>query len=222
MIGKNGISTNAYKPHETLIRHLQKRLENEEMYRRIKDAGGELSPEETKSRDYLIQEKVRILNKYVFESMANVTTFLEYCMGPILGEIFEDDIEELLLGANHDKELGKAKTEPWLMTEYWDQPILTRFLNASLTWHYRDDPDNFRIKIFSIMQRLIGRYLMAVTQTILGLENPSIRESSQGLLANEKFHDIVNNELARLVSFTDILTKNVKIKNSKPSRPVLF
>jgi hypothetical protein len=216
------ISPNAYTPSKVLVKHLQKRLQLEEKRKKLTSAGEELSAQEKKERTTLIRRKVDVLNNHVFQSMANITTFLEYCMGPTLGEIFEDDIEELLLGTNSDKGLAKSKKQPLLMTEYWNQPVLTRLLNAIMTWNYTEDKNNFRLKIFSIMQRVIGRYIMAATQQILADDDDPSLSSTQGVLANEKFHEIVNNELARLIVFTELLAKNAEIKNNNPSRPVLF
>jgi hypothetical protein len=153
-------------------------------------------------------------NKYVFQSMANIVTFLEYCQLPILQEIFEDDIEELLLGSNRTA-----------TTDHRSQPVLARFLDAIMTWDVKKDSNNFRLKIFSIMQRIIGRHIMTATQQILAgdIDDPSLSSSASGALANEKFHEIVNNELARLIVFTDILARNAKIKiKTKIHRPVEF
>jgi hypothetical protein len=89
-----------------------------------------------------------------------------------------------------------------------------------MTWNYNEDRHNFRLSILAIMQRIIAKYIMGVTQSVIGegtLNSPS------ELLANDAFHSIVNNELKRLISFTEIIGSNaVKKDINKIGRPVLF
>lgn len=242
-----------YKPHEGLVDHLFKRLQNEQRYQKFKNAGGDWSDEYQRERKELLRMKVYVLDKYIFQSMANIVTFLEYCyMYPTLQQVFEEDIEELLLGAI-PKELGKVKADSnpkskskaieelsksglfekqlwwlsndysWLkIPEYWDQPIIARFLHAVfLTWPGEDN-QNFRVKILSIIVRIIFQYIRSTAQQVLAPEGDPSLETPAGSIANEKFHEIVNNELVRIIVFAELLAKNAVVKKSTPNRPVLF
>jgi hypothetical protein len=179
-----------------------------------------MNKEQSAKRELLQRKQNYHINKHVFEAMANVVTFLEHCMEPTLQEVFKEDIEELLIDSNSNKELANSKKQPLLKTEYWNHPIITRLLNAIMTWNYNEDRHNFRLSILAIMQRIIAKYIMGVTQSVIGegtLNSPS------ELLANDAFHSIVNNELKRLISFTEIIGSNaVKKDINKIGRPVLF
>ena len=111
----------------------------------------------------------------------------------------------------------------WLKTDYWNQPISIRFLHAALTWDSKEDNENFRLMILSDMMQIISDFIMTTTQNILdNTGEDTFRNSLRGYLANEKFHEIVNNELSRLVIFTELLAKNALIKKGTSNRPVLF
>jgi hypothetical protein len=151
-----------YKPSEELVKHLTKRLQIEKKHDEIKHAGGKLSLEDERERDNLISEKVRILDKYVFRSMANIVTFFEMCMDPLARKIFEDDIQELLLGANKsNKEILQCKRKnsrdlPLLLMPLRYEPIFHRLTNAILSLssptESLTEQTDFRLILLDILQ----------------------------------------------------------------------
>jgi hypothetical protein len=63
----------------------------------------ELEEKARKHKRYLDKEKVAVLDKYVFQAMANITFFFK-CVAdyPTIREVFEDDIKDLL-GVRREK-----------------------------------------------------------------------------------------------------------------------
>jgi hypothetical protein len=191
------ISRNAYKPSDVLIRHLTKRLQIEKKHRELTLAGEKLSVEDKRRRNDLIHRKVDVLNKHVFESMANIVYFLECCMDPQAQKIFDEDIEELLLGIPDKGTLI---------------PVLARLLSAATSWQYKvTGTNNFRLKLFPIIQRIINQNILIIANEILG---------------DEMYHSAVKIDLARVAALTEFLGKSAQLLTHNPDyeihRPVKF
>src|SRR2546430_16887644 len=114
-------------------------------------------------------------------------------MDPQAQEIFDEDIEELLLGIPDKGTLI---------------PILGRFLNAATSWHYRGinndkkkGTNNFRLKLFPIMQRAINHSMLIVANEVLG---------------DEMYHSAVKIDLARAAALTEFLGKSAQLMTHDP------
>jgi hypothetical protein len=71
--------------------------------------------------------------------LANVVTFLEYCWHGPFYEVFEDDIQDLLLGIqkkHYDKNLSDY-------SEYETETVFARFLIAAISWNHKAHPNSF-------------------------------------------------------------------------------
>jgi hypothetical protein len=200
---KQQISPNAYMAKKEFRDHLEKRLQHEKLYQKKKLAGEELTKEEQKERDDLHRMKLYYLDKCVFPSMANVVTFLEYCMHSPLQEIFEDDIEELLLGIRQEHYEKKLND----YSNYENRTVIARFLIAILSWNSTKHPESFRLKLFPIIQRAITFRILGITPEILG---------------NRMYESIVVNDFARAGALAEFIGKGIKIKTDMPNRPVKF
>jgi hypothetical protein len=192
------ISLNAYKPHEGLVGHLKERLQFERKRKELTTAGKELSVEDKEKLHNLDRMKVYVLNKYVFESMANITFFLEFCILPELQKVFEDDIEELLLGTNLDKNALQHQRE---------YSVLTRFIQGVLKWNLKEKPDSFRLKLFWII----------LDMTLIHMQNISLE-----ILGEDMAIDVVINDLNRVRALSKFLAKSAKTESDTPNRPVKF
>jgi hypothetical protein len=212
------IAENSYAPLKALTDNLKRRLRFEKEYKKTIDAGEELTAEQKQELKEVTKMKVDILNKYVFPSMANITVFLEYCANPLLQEAFDKDIQELLLGfksTDYDK-----IQEPYDSThpEHYDETlndrshrenrtVIARFLIAILSWNSRKDPENFRLKLFPIIQRAITFRILEIGREILG---------------NRILESVVTNDFARAGALAEFIGKGIKIKEDTPNRPVKF
>jgi hypothetical protein len=79
-----------------MVKLLQHLLDEEEIKSQEKITREELEKLK-KHKRYLDKEKVKILNNYIFPSMANVVFFFKSIVSyPELREVFEDDIKDLL------------------------------------------------------------------------------------------------------------------------------
>ncbi len=156
-----------------------------------------------KDLDNLTKMKVDILNKYVFPSMANVVVFLEYCNNPLLRNVFDKDIEELLLGIPkryYDKRINNY-------TRYEDETVIARFLAAILAWKSRKYPNTFTLKLFPIIQRAITSRILAIAKEKLG---------------DRMLKSVVIKEFAGAAALAEFIGKDIEIKKDMPSRPVIF
>jgi hypothetical protein len=195
---KEKLTIDTYEPRNELVEHLEKRKRFEEEYKKTEDAEIEISAEQKQELDNLEKMKVDILNKYVFPSMANVVVFLEYCKNPLLQDVFNKDIEELLLGIHKDHYEKKLKD----YTNYEDETVIARFLTASLAQNSK-----WKLLLFPIIQRAITSNIHAILYDLLG---PSI------------FNLIVVNDFGRADALAVLVGKYTKIKTDMPHRPVKF
>src|SRR5215204_4551660 len=89
--------TSAYTPSPTLVRYMAERLQLLKLERELKEKGQELSKDDKERKKLNTRMKVHILDKHIFESMANLIFFFEnIAKNDELRRVFDDDIFELL------------------------------------------------------------------------------------------------------------------------------
>lgn len=182
-------------------------------------AGEELSREEDSQRRSLDTEKVKILNDYIFPSMANVVEFLEYSQEDELREAFADDIKELFFGKSS---LQDGNT----------YPVFLRLLLAATEWkpemigknktvsEILKDPIALdeTVKLTDFRLRLLGYLYEAI-----GLS--AIFHKIKYVFDDDTFANVVRQDFARLGIWIRLLTKNADTEGfnaANVSRPVLF
>ena len=126
MIARKRINVeNSYVALPELVENLERRLLFEQEYQKVERAGKELTPQQKEELKLVTKMKADILTKYVFPSMANIVVFLEYCAkNPLLRDVFDNDMEDLLLGLPED--LYDKKLDDY--TGMTMKPLLQDFL----------------------------------------------------------------------------------------------
>ena len=200
---KSSLAEESYRPSTTLTNFLKEKLRLLKLEKNIKESGLELSEQERKSKRDNDRMKVHVLNRLVFESMANLTTFLETAtrIEHELGEkesdpLFEDEIRELLFGVKDNK-----------FDKY--PHVFYRFLNAALSWSVEKDPNNFRLELIHTLQQIVYNHL-------LGL---SLKDMS-GDVTNH----VISPDVGRVYVWTKLYASKVEKRNKvdEAHRPVLF
>jgi hypothetical protein len=103
MTEKDARTSSAYKPNSTLTRYLEEKLQLSKLEHKNKVAGEPLSVEDQKRKELNQRMRVHVLNRHVFESMANLVYFFEFVGLNSLLDEFEDEIRELLWGNKYVK-----------------------------------------------------------------------------------------------------------------------
>lgn len=201
---KESLSANeSYRPSLTLTNFMKERLRLFKLEKELRENGRELSGLEKKHKRANDRMKVYVLNKHVFESMANLTYFLETAarMEFELGEkeadpIFEDEIRELLFGVKDDK-----------FDKY--PHVLYRFLRAALAWRFEKDPKNFRLELIHTLQQIVYNILSNIT----------INEFSDDMV-----NHVISPDVGRVFVWTKLYASRVekRDKNEMVHRPVHF
>ena len=89
----------AYKPSRTLTKYLDEKLQVLNLERESKRAGKLSLDKNQKKKELNQRNRVHVLNRHIFESMANLITFFEFVRSDYkLLEEFHDEIKELLMG----------------------------------------------------------------------------------------------------------------------------
>jgi hypothetical protein len=193
----------SYKPSTTLTNFMKEKLRLFKLEKELREKGLELPGREKKNKRANDRMKVHVLNKHVFESMANLTYFLETAarLEFELGEkevdpIFEDEIRELLFGVKDNK-----------FDKY--PHVLYRFLGAALAWSFEKDPTNFRLELIHTLQQIVYNQL----------SNIAIKE-----LSDDMVNLVISPDVGRVYVWTKLYAGRVqkRDKNEIVHRPVLF
>ena len=190
--------TNGYMPNNSLVKFLEEKLRFEKE-RNSKLPGEKLSKNDQKKGQELKRMKNYILNKHVFQSMANLVTFFEYVSkNPELQQVFDDDIYELLLGG---KENGSH-----------DVVIYRRFLESTIKWDWKSDPSNFRLTLLYTLQNVIFQNFPFIMNDVL-----------MGETYSSELGNAVRQDLSRAYLWTKMLASKTRYEKSDDfHRPVLF
>jgi hypothetical protein len=193
----------SYTPSKTLVNYLNKKLHLFKLEKRRIESGLELSSEDKKRKRENDRMKVHILNRHVFQAMANLTIFLEHAarLELELGKaeippFFEDDIRELLFGVKYN--------------DFDKHPhVFYRFLSAALSWSVEKDPNNFRLELIHTLQQIVYAHLSTL----------SFKE-----LSDDVTNNVISPDVGRVYVWTKLYASRVKKrnKNDEVHRPVLF
>jgi hypothetical protein len=196
---------NAYRPSSTLIAYLEEKLHLLKLERKSTIRGEGLSDKDKEKKDLNQRKRVYVLNRHVFESMANLITFFEFITlhNPELWEEFEDEIEELLMGWNKN---DKRKA-----------PAFSRLVNGATRWEYDKDRFNFRLSLLFQMQKRI-------TLTVPVFAKKDFDKDAGPFGISES---IVRQDMERAFTWVGLYARNtLKSENQKEweyaHRPVLF
>lgn len=172
------------------------------------------SNKETKFYNNVRQRKIRVLEKVIFPSMANLVVFFEELKDPQLRNDFEDDIKELFgyIG-NYQLEKGKSGY----------QNIMVRFMESLLFLDIdkKDYSDDFRLGLIGDIQNILYykiRYL-AIKEFV---------EGKKPAEADTEICDIINSHMRQAYAWARMYhhkyenTQFEKDKAKIPSKPVSF
>ncbi|MGA9743802.1 MAG: hypothetical protein WBQ16_04235 [Nitrososphaeraceae archaeon] len=182
-----------YIPSARLSSYLKEKLsiERYRMEGKVEDA------DFTKRKRNNDRMKVEVLDKIIFPSMANIVYYFEQIKNSReLQKVFEEDIQELLLGRKED-----------------GPTIFKRLLEGILTWkdyHIIKSSQffNFRAELFHIMLEVIFYRVPSILKTELPLQ---------------VVNTILTQDLGRAWAWTEILRKKTaNYDNDEASRKVQF
>jgi hypothetical protein len=185
-----------YKPSDTLVKFLNKKLQYEKKGKEIVMGGKrDLSQEEAKEGRNLDRRKVHVLNNIIFPSMANLTVFLEYiAKNEELQTVFEDDLKELFFGKDTEKSYAMI--------------VFQRFIQSAITWNWKkkENANDFRLALISCLEHILFQYLNGIGAYLL----------------DSTVNYVVSQDLSRVLAWAKLLARNVDIDDEDASRPVLF
>lgn len=146
-----------YVPNEQIMSYLRDAIQFAPELERLKYAGEPVT--ENKRYQSLRQKKKRAFD-VLFESGANLMLFMEELSKPEnkkLRESLDPDLERLFLSPE--------------MEDKFRKPMFWRLIDSLLDWNYDDkkeNVDNFRLMLMSIMQDLIGQHVTSVSRLKTG------------------------------------------------------
>jgi hypothetical protein len=193
-----GKTSNGYIPNKSLVKFLEEKLHYEKQ-RKLKLAGERLSRNEEKKGQELKRMKNYILNKHIFQSMANLVTFFEYISkNQELQKVFDDDIYELLLGGNVNSSDNLV--------------VYRRLVESTIRWDWKNNPHNFRLTLLYTLQNIIFQNFPFIINSVMMEETYS---SEMG--------NVVRQDLSRAYLWAKILASKVEYQEAyKFRRPVSF
>src|SRR5215217_7927190 len=143
----------SYIPNDKLVQYMELRLQREKNKRDPESIPEDLSDKNRRKIKNLDRMKVHILNKHIFQAMANLTFFFEYIAeNSEFQEVFEDNLKELLFGSKKSDNTRSVNKSLFVNKS---QPIFARLIEAALAWNERKDPNNFRLALIYILQNII-------------------------------------------------------------------
>lgn len=186
---------NCYRPYEDVKRYFEKRLKFQKQ-RESTTIVDEHSKEWQKKRRSLDAEKVRVLNRCIFPSMASIVVFLEYISkDKELQELFYKDLMALFFGVPQ----GKEPAEKII--------VFRRFLEALRRLNVKD----------------INLILLHQMQDTIYQNIPHIAQRQEKLDDSSIISNILEPDIGRARTWTKMLAKSAKeIEFDSNKRPVDF
>jgi hypothetical protein len=139
----NDKKESSYLPSPVLTKYLNETFLLLNIREKLRPQGKEPSIRQKRRIEQKYKDKITVLNKHVFQSMASLVYFFEFLNShPKFAEQFEEDVKELLLGSNESGERH--------------DPVFLRLVRETVTWNYKKDPDNFRLMLLFFMQEVIA------------------------------------------------------------------
>ena len=195
--------------------------------------GNKLSKNDMLEKNANDKNKVKILNKHIFQSMANLIYFFEFINGhPELEGVFDHDVEDLFgLRGSHVKR-HKIDDGKYL--------VFLRFLDAILSY----DGNNIIVeerdgktyterrvkkstleKKFDNSRNVRLQLIRAVTDAAIEcIQNiAGEKEGNTPSLAHQKIHKIIGQDLERTSIWKDYYcTSQIKLNLNNPHRKIAF
>jgi hypothetical protein len=173
-----------------------------------------------KRKRYLDKEKVRVLDEYIFPSMANLTFFFRSISRyPQLKEVFENDIKDLL-GVR--RENPQHDSYGFIFSQLLRSILLVEIYNEGGEMHPSPyqlasaDYKDFRLRLNQILQEIVRDKVVA--HLAKAHENEKAGEY-------EKADKIVKDEFDRVWIWTRILAEGINQAaedNARPRRTIKF
>jgi hypothetical protein len=188
-------SKNCYRSYEAVKRYFEKRLEFQKQ-RGSTTIVDEHSKEWDGKRRSLDAEKVRVLNRYIFPSMASIVVFLEYISkDKELQELFYKDLMALFFEVPKDKKPAEKII------------VFRRFLEALRRLDFKD----INLILLHQMQDTIYQNIPHIAQRQGKLDDSSI------------ISNILDPDIGRARTWTKMLANSAKeIEFDSDKRPVNF
>lgn len=223
----------SYLFNEVLERYMKEKLRIERLKITAEEPGNKLSEidlREIKAND---KNKVKILNKHIFPSMANLIYFFEFInKHPELEGVFDDDVEDLFgLRGSHVK---RHKTDDGKYL------VFLRFLDAILgydgndviveemdgkTYTERRLKKSTLVKKFDVSRNIRLQLIAAVTDAaVQGIQNiAGEKEGQTPSIAHAKIYKIIGQDLERTSIWKDYYcTSQIKLNINNPHRKIGF
>jgi hypothetical protein len=204
-----------YYPHEAVTAYLEKELLLAKRRMNLIPAGEKKTVNEAEeiNRRYLDKQKNDVLNGYIFPSMANIVTFLEYSRKEELKGKFDEDVKQLLFGISGPKESPRSVYERFMWATVSWSPEKEDFEEYSRNRSGTERLDkitltDFHLDLFYSAYKMIRDIMMTGTRYIIDDDSFS--------------QNVVIPDLARLELWTRLLAKDAGIDFNHKNRPVLF
>jgi len=191
----------SYTPSRSLSSFLEETLQIEIEKQNLRSAGAKMSEDLEVRIKNNKRMKVHILDKIIFPSMANLVVFFEYVSNHgNLQKVFDDDIQELILGK---KDSGSIK--------------FRRLLDGILRWipesNHKDNHSssyelNFRAELYYIILFITFSRIPTILKTQIPLK---------------VLNKLASEDLGRALAWTEILrTRSPDFDYSEATRKVWF
>lgn len=192
---KDAKTKNAYKASTTLTNYLEEKLQLCKLEKESKEAGGKpLSIENEKKKELNSRKRVHVLNRHIFESMANLVTFFEFVSSDYgLLEEFENENRELLMGMKLSRKTKDGKYEADYLK---DSPVFYRLIDSILSWDYDKSTHDFRIVLLNLTQWCVYHKVRNISYPVFGdritdaIVQPDLLRSSAWTKALSERNDV--------------------------------
>ena len=182
-----------YIPDKLIVNYMQEKLQFEQERHELKLRGENLKENDRYSN--LKKRKVNVLVR-IFTSMANLIFFFE-CISkyPVLQELFEDDIQDLL---------GIRRSNPQQQVSSY---IVARLLYSILFVQKENNESDFRSIVNNLLQQIV--------------RNKS-KQNLRNVLVTDDATNAAAADFDRAVAWTGMLAANFKVEGDVPKRTLEF
>jgi len=206
MIHNNQDRKKGYSLSPRIEEYLRETLEIHKLKVTKKNDGSKIGIVDRRQIRHNDKKKVNILNKYIFQSLANLTYFFEFLNKyPELISDFENDIEELF-----------GYKGPHMYSSKGDQfkyCVFLRFIEAILNTDKANDITRFRVFVINTLQHSL---LSKINNIYL---EKSMKEEDE---EHSLYTNVISNDISRCKAWIKYVTKDVNCSTTKPHRIAKF
>ena len=186
-------NSKGYIPDKPIINYVREKLQFEQRRNKLKLRGEDLKENVTYSN--LKKRKFDVL-KRIFTSLANLLFFFE-CISkyPVLQELFEDDIEDLL---------GIRRSNPQQQVSGY---IIGRLLYSILFVQENNNEDDFRLTVNNVLQQVVRN---------------KVKQNLRRVLITNDASNAAIADFDRAIAWTGMLAVKYNLKNDLPDRTLEF